>query len=87
MENRIKISNKWMQRIRSSSFSWGISACTGISQSFCLFFIYKCGESHLPIYHPFVLLNVAIIWFVSWYYSGIAFEVISQVRRPTDHPR
>ncbi len=82
MARQVEISDEWARRIQSPFF-YLIAVFTGISQSFCLYWIYQCGKAGYPLYHPLMLANFAVIWLVFWFYAGIAGQVITQIRRRT----
>lgn len=81
MASQIEISERWIHRVRSPLF-YVVAFCTGISQSFCLYGLYQCGKYGYPLYHPFVLGNLAVIWLVFWFNTGISAQVIQQIRQP-----
>lgn len=58
-----------------------VSALFGISMSFCLLGLYWFGQNGVPMSNPWVLLSIAIIWFVQLYFFVIASPLIRQVRK------
>jgi hypothetical protein len=81
MARQVEIDDIWVRRVNSPLF-WVVSACTGVSMSFCLLFINQNDQAGYSIFHPYNLMNMAVIWFVFWFYTGIAGPVIKQIRTP-----
>ncbi len=60
-----------------------VCALTGVSMTFCLEEIYRCGREGTNIFDPWLFLNIGAIWLVHGFFQAVAIPVICQVREQT----
>lgn len=80
MKITIDLSTRTVMLIRSPLF-YVVGALTGISMSFCLFWIYQCGQQGTGFFDARVILTMVAIWLVHGFYQMVASPVIRQVRQ------